>query len=227
MLTMQPHIRQFFAVSDGGVRLFTTGMLPRCQALPRKERPLEPSVTVVLPVHNVEATLHGTVQEILDVLPDLTHRFDVLIVDDGSTDGTREIAHDLARDYPQVRVCSRGSRLGRAAAIHAALEQSQGEVVLLHEEDQGTPIDAIHRLWQSIAERALTLDPPQAVLSTAGIRARISSRAPRPGFRVITAAAAPLPDGAAAHGARSAQSDAGKPRGPNYLGQTKRFALDE
>jgi len=188
---------------------------------------LEPSVTVVLPVHNVEATLHGTVQEILDVLPDLTHRFDVLIVDDDSTDATREIAHDLARNYPQVRVCSRGSRLGRAAAIHAALEQSQGEVVLLHEEDQGTPIDAIHRLWRSIAERELTLDPPQAVLSATGLSARISPPAPRPGFRVISAVAATLPDEAAAHGARSAESDAGKPRGPNYLGRTRRFVLDD
>ena len=159
---------------------------------------MEPSVTVVLPVHNVEATLHCTVHEILDVLPDLTRRFDLLIVDDGSTDGTREIAHDLARDYPQVRVSPRQPHRPRRA-IRAALEQSQGEVVLLHEENQGTPIDAIHRLWQSIAERELTLDPPQAVLATAGIPARISSPAPRPGFRVISAAAARLPDEAAAH----------------------------
>jgi cellulose synthase/poly-beta-1,6-N-acetylglucosamine synthase-like glycosyltransferase len=141
-----------------------------------------------LPVHNVEATLHCTVREILEVLPDLTHRFDVLIVDDGSTDGTREIAHDLARDYPQVRVCCRGIRLGRAAAVHAALEQSQGEVVLLHEENQGTPIDAIHRLWQSIGGRALALDPPQAVPPAAGFRAKISAPVARSGFRVISSA---------------------------------------
>jgi len=197
-------------------------MFAQCQA--GKECILEPSITVVLPVHNVEATLHCTVQEILDVLPDLTRRFDLLIVDDGSTDATREIAHDLARDYPQVRVCCRGSRLGRAAAIHAALEQSQGEVVLLHEENQGTPLDAIHRLWQSIADRELTLDPPQAGLPGAGSRARISSRAPRPGFRLISAAAGALPSEAAARGA---ESDASKPRGPNYLGRTRRFVLDE
>jgi hypothetical protein len=179
---------------------------------------LERSVTVVLPVHNAESTLHSTVQQILDVLPDLTRRFDVLIVDDDSSDGTREIAHDLARDYPQVRVCRRSRGLSRPAAIRAALEQSQGEVVLLHEEDQGTPIDAIHRLWQAIGRREFTLDPPQAMLATAGNRPRICPRVPRPGFRVISAAAADVPS---LHCARSAESEAGKPHGPSYLGWGK------
>jgi cellulose synthase/poly-beta-1,6-N-acetylglucosamine synthase-like glycosyltransferase len=155
---------------------------------------LERSVTVVLPVHNAESTLHSTVQEILDVLPDLTRRFDVLIVDDDSTDGTSEIAHDLARHYPQVQVCCRRRGLSRSAAIRAALEQSRGEVVLLHEEDQGTPIDAIHRLWQAIGRRGFAFDPPQAMLATAGNRPRIGPCVPRPGFRVISTAAGATAD---------------------------------
>ena len=64
------------------------------------------SLSVLLPVKDVQATLSDSVHEILDVAADCGERFEVLIIDDGSTDATSEVAHELSRHYPQVRMLS-------------------------------------------------------------------------------------------------------------------------
>ena len=91
------------------------------------------TLSVVLTVHNAEKTLAAHVGRMLDVLPDLTSRFELLIVDDGSTDQTEEVAHELARDYPQLRVARHPRRLGSDASAKTALENTTGEIVILHD----------------------------------------------------------------------------------------------
>ena len=57
---------------------------------------MKPSVTVLLPIHNAQHRLERQVAEILDVLPELTSRFELLIIDDGSTDDSFEVARHLS-----------------------------------------------------------------------------------------------------------------------------------
>lgn len=100
------------------------------------------SLSIVLPVHNVEATLARQVQDLLDTLTDWRARFEIVIVDDGSTDQTPECARDLAREFPQLRVLRHSRRLGSGAAIHAGLKHSLGDVVCVHDataETRGIP----------------------------------------------------------------------------------------
>lgn len=101
------------------------------------------TVTVVVPVHNAEATLSRQVSELLEVLSDWQSRFEILIVDDASTDQTLEYAQDLAREYPQLRVLRHRRRQGRTASIRAGMRQSQGEVVFVH--DDQSPLRAMPR----------------------------------------------------------------------------------
>jgi len=92
------------------------------------------SLSVLLPVHNAQATLAATVDDLLDVLADSIERFELLIIDDGSTDATGEIAQELTRHYPQVRVMSHGVSMGREAALRTGLNRSQGEVVVVRDD---------------------------------------------------------------------------------------------
>ena len=85
------------------------------------------SLSVLLPVKDAQATLTALVHEILDLATDLGGQFELLIIDDGSTDATSEVAHELTHDYPQVRVVRHGMPLGREAAIRTGLDRSQGE----------------------------------------------------------------------------------------------------
>jgi len=96
------------------------------------------SLTVLLPVCNVQSTLTATVQEILEVASDLADQFELMIIDDGSADATSEVAHDLSRDFPQVHALRHGQQLGREAAIRTGLNRSSGEVILLCDHATGS-----------------------------------------------------------------------------------------
>jgi glycosyltransferase involved in cell wall biosynthesis len=65
---------------------------------------MDQPLNVVLRVRDAERTLAACIDRLLEVLPDLAERFAVLVVDQGSTDQTLEVAHELALVYPQLRV---------------------------------------------------------------------------------------------------------------------------
>ena len=98
---------------------------------------MQRSVSVLLPVKDAQATLNDAVHEILDVIADSGERFELLIIDDGSTDATSEVAHELSRHYPQIRMVRHGTPQGREAAIRTGLERSRGEVVMLRDDQRG------------------------------------------------------------------------------------------
>jgi cellulose synthase/poly-beta-1,6-N-acetylglucosamine synthase-like glycosyltransferase len=96
---------------------------------------LERSLTVLLPVQDAQATLADTVTEVLEMAADLSDRIELVIIDDGSTDATSEVADELSRRYPQVRSIRHGKPLGRDAALRAGMAKSRGEVVFVRDEE--------------------------------------------------------------------------------------------
>jgi glycosyltransferase involved in cell wall biosynthesis len=108
---------------------------------------LNASLSIVLPVFDAEHRLAGQVAELLDVLPELTDRFEILIVDDGSYDDTFHVADELAICYPQVRFVRHPFRLGLAETIQTGLDHAKGELVLVGDEQFGLNIDDLRRLW--------------------------------------------------------------------------------
>ena len=106
------------------------------------------SLSVVLPVCNAERTLNDSLEHIFDILSDLTERFEVLVVDDGSTDQTMEVAHELSVLYPQLRVARRADPKAAATEHESSLDQAMGDVVFLHgSRAPFSPNDA-RRMWE-------------------------------------------------------------------------------
>lgn len=97
------------------------------------------SLTVLLPVRDAQSTLVDTVTQVLELASDMTDHFELLIIDDASSDATSEVAHELTRHYPQVRIFRHSRPLGRDVALQTGLAQSRGEVVLVPDTDRSDP----------------------------------------------------------------------------------------
>ncbi len=144
---------------------------------------MERSLSVLLPVRNIQSTLADTLLEILEVLPDLTRQFELVIIDDGSEDATIDVADEWAARYPQVRVVCHSRSLGRAAAIETGIERSKGEVIFLRDEDCGLALEEIGKLWQAIGQHEMVLARPDKPSSWP--RFKRSDQGHRGGYQMI------------------------------------------
>jgi hypothetical protein len=94
---------------------------------------LKRALTILLPVRNAQSTLADTVGRVLDMAADVSEQFEILIIDDASADATNEVAHDLCRHYPQIRLLRHKKPLGEDAAVRAISAQIRGEVVCVRD----------------------------------------------------------------------------------------------
>ncbi|HWB13154.1 MAG TPA: glycosyltransferase [Pirellulales bacterium] len=108
------------------------------------------SLSALVPVCNGQSTLAPLVSELLDVLSELTHRFEVVVIDNGSTDATAEVIAELAILYPQVSRLVMPERADRATVLRAGLQGSSGELVLYRSEDCRTGLGGVAELWQAV-----------------------------------------------------------------------------
>jgi glycosyltransferase involved in cell wall biosynthesis len=143
------------------------------------------SLSVLLPVHNAERRLARDVQTILDVLPELTPNFNVLVIDNGSTDETSEVAAGLARRYPQVNFVRHPRRMAVDGAIESGLDNSDGDIVLVADEQQGLDMHDMQRLWEMRDDENLVLaqtrvDKPQVKQSWLSVLTNWRPGQPKP-----------------------------------------------
>ncbi|MEX0867701.1 MAG: glycosyltransferase family 2 protein [Pirellulales bacterium] len=134
---------------------------------------MDDSLSIILPVHNGQGKLVPEVEHLLEVVPELTSRFDVLIVDDGSRDGTEEIARDLTAHYAQLHYVRHPLRLGPHETIHTALSRTDGDYLLVREATAWLRADALPRLW---ARRDDAQNAHAGAVATGGLPAEASTR---------------------------------------------------
>lgn len=88
-------------------------------------------LSVVMPVYNERGTLREVVGRVLAVPVDL----ELLCVDDGSKDGSREILDELQKQYPQIRVFLQPHNMGKGAALRRGIQEAKGDYIIVQDAD--------------------------------------------------------------------------------------------
>jgi glycosyltransferase involved in cell wall biosynthesis len=88
-------------------------------------------LSVVMPVYNERATLREIIGRVLAVPIDL----ELLCVDDGSRDGSREILAELAGLHPQILVLEQPKNMGKGAALRRGIHEANGDFVIIQDAD--------------------------------------------------------------------------------------------
>lgn len=107
---------------------------------------MPPDISVVIPVYNEKENLPELIERCLAACRTTGHNFEIILVDDGSRDGSRDIIFKAADNYAEVIGLILNRNYGQHAAVFAGLEQSRGEIIVTLDADLQNPPEEIPNL---------------------------------------------------------------------------------
>ena len=113
-----------------------------------------PDLSIVIPAYNEELRLEPTIREIVEYCRAGGRAFELILVDDGSRDGTSVVGRGLAEEFPELRVIRLAANHGKGYAVRTGVVNALGSRVLFADADGATPISEIERLEAAIASGA-------------------------------------------------------------------------
>ena len=112
---------------------------------------METSYSVVIPAYNEEGRIGATLERILAYFAERPEcRVEVLVVDDGSTDGTANLTESWQERSRHVRLFSHDRNMGKGWAVRTGMLAAEGEYVLFMDADGSTDIAEIEKLSQAL-----------------------------------------------------------------------------
>jgi dolichyl-phosphate beta-glucosyltransferase len=125
-------------------------------------RSAAPDLSIIIPAYNEESRLPATLERIAAYLQDSGREAEVLVVDDGSKDGTAAVAEYFQIKIPSLRIVSNGVNRGKGFSVRHGMQEARGRIALFTDADLSAPIeeagkliDALEKFDVAIGSRAM------------------------------------------------------------------------
>jgi dolichyl-phosphate beta-glucosyltransferase len=105
-----------------------------------------PVLSIIVPAYNEEQRLPATLTRMREYLDGRDEPYEVLVVDDGSSDSTLTLARTIAEGWPQMQVLALAENTGKGAAVRLGMLTAKGEHRIFSDADLSTPIEEIESL---------------------------------------------------------------------------------
>lgn len=132
-----------------------------------------PEVTAIIPVYNDRGSLEIALPRSIEILQTITSEFEIIVAEDGSTDGSAEFVQAYTKRDERVRLLHSDSRLGRGKALNRAIREAKGAIVCYYDVDLATNMRHLPELIAAIRNGAVVstgsrLMPTSDIVRTGG-----------------------------------------------------------
>lgn len=101
------------------------------------------SISVVIPAFNEENRIGATIRKIYDYLKEKSETFEIIVVDDGSSDNTVDVVRNVSERIKNIKLISNGTNKGKGFTVKNGILNSACSLVLISDADLSTPIEEV------------------------------------------------------------------------------------
>jgi glycosyltransferase involved in cell wall biosynthesis len=112
-----------------------------------------PELSIIIPAYNEEQRLGRALHRLREYFASRAEepgRLEILVIDDGSTDGTARVAQEWSRDWPDVRVLSNRTNRGKGYGVRRGMLEARGRLALFTDADLSSPVEESEKLLATI-----------------------------------------------------------------------------
>jgi len=116
---------------------------------------LKPFVSIVMPAYNEEEHITDAINNVIVTLDRMGHRYEVIVVDDGSTDGTADAVRNVADE--RIKLVSYGRNVGKGFALMQGLEHASGEFTVFMDSDMEVKLRNLNLYLKALKDSDLVI----------------------------------------------------------------------
>lgn len=113
---------------------------------------VSPFISIVIPAYNEEKRLPKTLERVIEYMSGQKYAFEIIVVDDGSSDATGKIVRDKMSGNSSIRLMQNHKNRGKGFSVRSGISAAQGEYVFFSDADLSTPIEEIEKLLLRLKE---------------------------------------------------------------------------
>lgn len=108
---------------------------------------MQPKLSVVIPAYNEAKRIEPTLRQSKKYLDAQDYSYEVIVVNDGSTDNTAQVVEEITRDWPNFKLIDNRKNKGKGGVVKQGMLEAKGKWRLFMDADNSTPVSEVEKFW--------------------------------------------------------------------------------